>query len=120
MQESRSVLANMDCHALLELYITRCPYCQTPEHPVLARMSVTQSAAPPKHLALKGANPRTPGRPQGHTPVDKPHADLEVKPQLKLSSSVAKEEDPEPPYQVYKLQIKSTLAPRKTLCLWNI
>lgn len=81
MQESRSFLANMDCHALLELSITRCPYCQTPEHLALARTSVTQSAAPPKHLALKGANPRTPGQPQGHTPVDKSHADLEVKPQ---------------------------------------
>ena len=117
MQESRSVLASMDCHALLELYIARCPYCQTPEHPALARTSVTQAAASPPHLALKGASPRTPGQPQGHTPADDPHADLEVKPQLKLSSSVAKEEDPEPPYQVYKPQITSTLAPRKTLRL---
>lgn len=80
MQESWSVLANTDCHALLEHYISRCPYCQTPEHTALARTSVTQSAAPPPHLALKGANPRTPRQPQEQTPVDKPHAEMDVKP----------------------------------------
>ena len=33
---------------------------------------------------------------------------------------MAKEEDPKPSHQLYKLQIKSTQSTRQTLCLWNI
>ena len=44
----------------------------------------------------------------GATPVDDPHAEVEIKPQLKPKGSVAKEEDPKPSHQLYKLQIKST------------
>ena len=33
---------------------------------------------------------------------------VEIKPQLKPRGSVAKEEDPKPSHQLYKLQIKST------------
>jgi len=40
--------------------------------------------------------------------VDGPHAEVEIKLQLKPRGSVAKEEDPKPPRQLYKLQIKST------------
>jgi len=40
--------------------------------------------------------------------VDKPPAEVEIKPQLKPRGSVAKEEDPKPSHQLYKLQIKST------------
>ena len=53
------------------------------------------------------------------TQTPKPHAEVEIKPQLKPRGSVAKEEDPKPPHQLYKLQIKSTQSTRQTLCLWN-
>ena len=69
---------------------------------------MSQAAAPPPHLALKGANPSPPGQPQEQTPVDNPHAEMEIKPQLKPWGSVSKEEDPKPSHQLYKLQIKST------------
>ena len=38
--------------------------------------------------------------------MDDPHAEVEIKPQVKLRGSVAKEEDPKPSHQLYKLQIK--------------
>ena len=80
---------------------------------------MTQAAAPPPHLALTGANPSPPGQPQEQTPVDDPHAEVEIKPQLKSGGSMAKKEDPKPSYQLYKLQIKSTRSTRQTLCLWS-
>jgi len=40
--------------------------------------------------------------------VDDPHTEVEIKPQFKPKGSVAKEEDPKPSHQLYKLQIKST------------
>ena len=43
--------------------------------------------------------------------------EVEIKPQLKRTGSVAKEEDPKPSHQLYKLQIKSTRPTRQTLCL---
>ena len=52
--------------------------------------------------------------------MDDPHAEVEIKPQLKPRSSVAKEEDLKLSRQLYKLQIKSTQSTRQTLCLWNI
>ena len=52
--------------------------------------------------------------------MDDPHAEVEIKPQLKPRGSVAKEEDPKPLHQLYKLQIKSTQSTKQTLCLWNI
>ena len=51
---------------------------------------MTQAAAPPPHLALTGANPSPPGQPQEQTPVDNPHVEVEIKPQLKLRGSVAR------------------------------
>jgi len=42
------------------------------------------------------ANPSSPGQPQEQTPVDNPHAEVEIKPPLKPRGSVAKEEDPKP------------------------
>jgi len=59
-------------------------------------------------LALTGANPSPPGQPQEQTLVGDPHAEVEIKPQLKPRGSVAKKEDPKPSHQLYKLQIKST------------
>jgi len=37
------------------------------------------------------------------TPVDDPQAEVEIKPQLKPTGSVTKEEDPKPSHQLYKL-----------------
>ena len=68
---------------------------------------MTQATATPPHLALTGANRSRPGQPQEQTPVDDPHAEVEIKPQLKSRGSVAKEEDPKPSNQLYKLPIKS-------------
>ena len=78
---------------------------------------MTQAAAPPPHLALTGANPSPPGQPQEQTLVDDPHAEVEVKPQLKPRGSVAKEEDPKPPHQLYKLQIKATGSTSQTVSI---
>ena len=39
--------------------------------------------------------------------MDNPHAEVEIKPQLKPRGSVVKEEDPKLSHQLYKLQIKS-------------
>ena len=119
-QEYWSVLANTGCHTLLEHCISCCLSCQLPWVPGAARTPETQAPAPPPHLALTGANPGPPGQPQEQIPVDNPRAEVEIKPQLKPKSSVAKEEDPKPFHQLYKLQIKSTWSMKQTLCLWNI
>ena len=81
---------------------------------------MTQAAASPAQLALTGANPSPPRQPQEQTPVDDPHAEVEIKQQLKPRVSVTKEEDPKPSHQLYKLKIKSTQSIRQTLCLWSI
>ena len=47
--------------------------------------------------------------------MDNPQVEVEIKPQLKPRGSVAKEEDPKPSHQLYKLQIKSTQSTRQTL-----
>ena len=113
-----SLLFNM--HTLLEHYISCFPSRQFPWVPGAARTPVTQAAAPPLHLAHTGANPSPPRQTQEQTPVDNPHAKVEIKPQLKSRGSVAKEEDPKPSHQVYKLQIKSIWSTGQALCLWNI
>ena len=119
-QEYWSILVNTGCHTLLERYISCFPSCQLPWVPGAARTPATQAVAPPPHLALTGASPSPPGQPQEQPPVDNPHAEVKVKPQLKTTGSVAKEEDPKPSHQLYKLQIKSTWWIRQILCLWNI
>ena len=106
-------------HSLLEYYTSCCPSCQLPWVSGAARTPVTQAAAPPPYLALTGADPSPPGQPQEQIPVDDPHAEVEIKPQLKPRGSVAKE-DPKPSHQLYKLQIKSTQSTRQILCLRNI
>ena len=75
---------------------------------------MTQAAAPPPHLALTGVKPRPPGQPQEQTPRDDPHAEVEIKPEVKPRGSVTEEEDPKPSHQVYKLPIKSAGSPRQT------
>ena len=49
--------------------------------------------------------------------MDDPHTEVEIKPQLKPRVNVAKEEDPKPSHQLYKLQIKSTQSTRQTLTM---
>ena len=82
-QEYWSVLANTGCHTLLEHHMSDYPSCQPPWVPGAARTPVSQAAAPPPHLALTGTNTSLPGQPQEQTPVDDPHAEVEIKPQLK-------------------------------------
>ena len=64
--------------------------------------------------------------------MDNTHAEVEIKPQLKPRGkkkkkerkkprgSVAKDGDPKPSHQLYKLQIKSKQSTRQIVCLWNI
>ena len=52
--------------------------------------------------------------------MDDPHAEGEIKPQLKPRGRVAKEEDPKPSHQLYKRQVKSTRSTGRPLCLWKI
>ena len=47
--------------------------------------------------------------------MDDPHAEVEIKPQLKPRGSATKGEDSKPFHQLYKLQIKSTGSTRQTL-----
>ena len=117
-QEYWSVLANTGFHSLLEHYISCCPSCQLPctlccQNPCDPRLCTTFIPGPNR------GNPSPPGQPQKQNPVDDPHEEVEMKPQLKPRGSVAKE-DPKPSHQLYKLQIKSTKSTRQTLCPWNI
>ena len=82
--------------------------------PGAARAPATQAAAPPPHLALTGANPSPPGQTQELTPGDDPHAEVEIKSQMKPRASVAEEEDPKPSHQLHKLQVESTLFNQST------
>ena len=87
---------------------TRC--CQNPRDP-----SSCSSSTPGPH----GANPSPPGQPQEQTPVDGPHAEVGIRPQLKPRGSVAKEEDPKASRHLHQLQIKSTHQPG-SLCVCGI
>ena len=51
--------------------------------------------------------------------MDDPHAEVEIKAQLKPRGNVAKEEDPKPSQHLYKLQIKSTWSTGR-LCVYGI
>jgi len=55
-----------------------------------------------------------PGQSQEQTP------EMGIKPQLKLRGNVAKEENPKPSHQLYKLLIKPTQSTGQTLCLWKM
>ena len=118
-QEYWSALANTGWHPLLEHCIYCCPSCQFPWVPGPPRVPATPAAAPPPHLALTGVDPSPPGQPQGQAPVDDPHAEVEIKPQVKPRGSVAKEEDPKPSHQLYSWRLNPH-DPLGRLCLWNI
>ena len=119
-QEYWSVLGNTGCHTILQHCISCFPSHQLFWVPSGARTPATQAATPPPHLALPEADPSPPRQPQEQTRVDDPHAEVEIKPQLKPRGTMAKEEDPKPSDHLYKLQIKSTRSTRQTLCLWNM
>ena len=74
-------------------------HCQNPCNP-----SSCTTSTPGPHRG----KPRSSRAAPGGTPVDDPRAEVEIKLQLKHRGSVAKEEDPKPSHQLYKLQIKST------------
>ena len=82
-QEYWSILPNTGCHILLEHYISCCPSHQLPRVSGTARTFATQAAAPPPHLALKGANPSPPRQPPEQTSEDYPYPEVEIKSQLK-------------------------------------
>ena len=49
--------------------------------------------------------------------MDNPHAEVEMKPQLKPRGNVAKEQDPKDSHQLDKVQIKSTQSTRHTVSM---
>ena len=49
--------------------------------------------------------------------MDDPHVEVEIKPQLKPRGSVAKEEDPKPSHQLYRLNPHNQLS---RLCVYGI
>ena len=102
---------------LLEHYISCCPSCQPPW--VLGAARAPGSYPTSYTTSTPGPHRADPG-PPGQTQEQTPHAKVEIKPQLKPRGSVAKEEDPNPSHQPYKLQIRSTRSTRQTLCLGNI
>ena len=51
--------------------------------------------------------------------MDDPHVEVEIKSQLKPRGSVAKEDDPKPSHQLYKLPIKSQ-DQLSRLCVYEI
>ena len=106
-------------------YPSRALYFLLPELPTplstwCCQNPCAQAAVPPPGLAFPGASPSPPGQPQKQSPVDDPHVEVEIKPQLKPRGNVAKEEDPNPSHQMNKMQIKSIRSTRQTLCLWTI
>ena len=106
-QEDWGILSNAGCHTLLEHCISRCPSRrQAPEDVVLPetlRPSSCTTSTPGPHRG----RPKPPGQPQEQTPVDDPHAEVGIKPQLKPKGCVAEEEDPKPSHWLYRPQIKS-------------
>ena len=103
------------------LYYVSCgPRCWLPWVSGATRAPVIQPASLLPHLVLPGAEPSPPGQPQEQAPVDNPLVEMEIKLQLKPSESEAKEEDPKPSQQLYKLWIKTKWSTRQSLCLWNM
>ena len=64
----------MGSHALVGCHMSCCPSWCLPWVPGAARVSETQAAVPPPHLAFTGTNPSPPGQTQGQTPVYGSHA----------------------------------------------
>ena len=92
----------------------------SPEYPVLPEPLTPKQLYHLHTWPLQGQIQDLPGHPQDQIPVYDPHAEVEIKPQLKLRGSVTEEKEPKPSHQLYKLQIKSTQSTRQALCLHNI
>ena len=92
----------------------------SPEYPVLPEPLTPKQLYHLHTWPLQGQIQDLPGHPQDQIPVYDPHAEVEIKPQLKPRGNVAKEEDLKPSHQLCKLQIKSTQSTRQALCLRNI
>ena len=118
-KEYWSVLANTGCHTLLEHCISCCPSLQLPWVPGAARTPVTQAAAPPPHLAFTEANPSPPGQPQGQTPVDDPHAEVEIKPPLKPRAVWLRKKPQNLLTSCTNCRLNPHDQTKQTLCLWN-
>ena len=104
---------------------SRAPHFLLPQLPTPLRTWSCQNPSDPRSCTTSTpgphrGNPSPPGQPQEQTPVGDPHAEVNIRPQLKPRGSAAKEEDPKPPHQLYRLQIKSTWSTRQTRCLRNI
>ena len=69
------------------------------------------------HTWLHRGKPKASRAASEQTPVDDPHAEVDIKSQVKPRGGVAEDEDPKPSHQLYKLQLKST---KQTLCPWNL
>ena len=114
-QEDWSVLAHIGCHTLLEHYISCFPRHQHPWVPGADITPATQEAELPPYLAFTGTDPSPSGQPQEQNPRGQPTCRGRNKTTMKPRGSVAKEEDPKPSHQLYKLKIKSTWPTRQTL-----
>ena len=98
--------------------VSCCPNCWLPWVSGVARAPVTEAAPASPHLAFPGANPSPPGQPQEQTPVHNPHAEVEIKPQLKPTGSAAQEEDLKPPTSCTSCRLNPQSTRQR--CLWNI
>ena len=71
-----------------------------------------QAAVPSLRMILTGEDPSPSHQPQESAPVDDPHAEVEIKPQLSSRDRMTKEADQKLFHQLYKLQNKSTQSTR--------
>ena len=71
-----------------------------------------QADVPSLRMVLTGADPSPSHQPQEPAPVDDPHAEVEIKPQLKSRGKMTMEADQKLFHQLYKLQNKSTQSTR--------
>ena len=83
-QEFWSILANTGCCTLLEHYISYCPSRQLPEYLVLPEPLRPKQLHHLHTWPSQGQTQVPPGQPQEQIPLDGPHAEEEIKPQLKL------------------------------------
>ena len=94
-------------------YPSRALCFLVPQLPTLLRTRCYQNPSNPSSCTIPTpgphrTKPKCSRKPQEQSPGDDPHAEVEIKPQLKPRGIVDKEEDPKPSHQLYKLQIKST------------
>ena len=91
------------------------PWLPTPLSTWCCQNPCDPSSCPTSTPGPHGGKAKSSRAASGANPSDDPHAEVETKPQLKPRGSVAKEEDPKPSHQVYKLQIKFTQSTQQIL-----